>query len=123
MYIGKDLNGFAANSQEISGTLTDPPHEYGGLHAHMEAHIYVLEGEGYSTIDGVDIPWRKGSALHIQGPQTPHRHVNTSDLPSKMLRIAPGIRYFFERFAKDEFPYLYLAPRQAYAEHLAAGHH
>lgn len=116
MRVGKDTNGFKAYEQEISGILTDGPHEAGGTHAHMEAHLYVLEGEGHSIVDGETIPWKAGSAFHIPGPQSIHQHVNDGDTPSSMLRIAPGVRYFFEAMAKDEFPYLYYAYREGYQE-------
>jgi quercetin dioxygenase-like cupin family protein len=112
MRIGKDRNGFKSLETEISGILSDPPHEYGGTHAHMEAHLYVLEGTGHSVVDGVSIPWKEGSAFHVPGPQTVHQHVNDGDTESSMLRIAFGIRYYFENIAKEEFPYLYLAYRQ-----------
>lgn len=112
MRVGKDMNGFVVNEQEISSVLTDPPHEYGGTHAHMEAHLYVIEGEGYTVIDGEKVPWAPGSAIHIAGPQTVHQHVNTGDVPSRMLRVAFGIRYLFERAGKTTFPYLYISPRQ-----------
>jgi quercetin dioxygenase-like cupin family protein len=112
MRIGKPNNGFQAFETEISGILTDAPHEYGGTHAHMEAHLYILDGEGHSVVDGESIPWKKGSAFQVVGPQTVHQHVNDSDVESQMLRVAFGIRYFFEAAAKEEFPYLFLAYRQ-----------
>jgi quercetin dioxygenase-like cupin family protein len=112
MRIGKERGGFKALETEISGILCDPPHEYGGTHAHMEAHLYVLDGVGHSVVDGVSIPWKKGTAFHVPGPQTVHQHINDGDTESSMLRIAFGIRYYFENIAKEEFPYLYLAYRQ-----------
>jgi quercetin dioxygenase-like cupin family protein len=112
MRIGKPTNGFQARETEISGILTDSPHEFGGTHAHMEAHLYILDGQGRSIVDGESIPWRTGSAFHVVGPQTVHQHINESDRESQMLRVAFGVRYFFEAIAKDEFPYLFLAYRQ-----------
>ncbi|GAC1317648.1 MAG: hypothetical protein NVSMB2_11620 [Chloroflexota bacterium] len=112
MRIGKSRGGFKALETEISGILCDPPHEFGGTHAHMEAHLYVLDGVGHSVVDGVSIPWKAGSAFHVPGPQTVHQHVNDGDTESAMLRVAFGIRYFFENIAHEEFPYLYLAYRQ-----------
>jgi quercetin dioxygenase-like cupin family protein len=109
-----ELNDFSITSAEISGILVNAPHEYGGMHAHMEAHLYILDGHGYTIIGDDKVSWSKGSAIQVPGPQTPHRHVNASDVPSEMLRIAYGIRYYFEGFAKREFPYLYLAMRQGY---------
>jgi quercetin dioxygenase-like cupin family protein len=112
MRIGKGRNGFQSLETEISGILSDPPHEFGGTHAHMEAHLYVTGGVGHSVVDGESIPWKKGSAFHVSGPQTVHQHVNDGDEESSMLRVAFGIRYFFEKIAHEEFPYLYLAYRQ-----------
>jgi quercetin dioxygenase-like cupin family protein len=116
MRINKDINSVKLNTVEISGLLIDPPHEYGGMHAHMEAHLYMLQGTGYSLVNGEKVAWKPGTAFHVPGPQTPHRHVNESDEPAIMIRIAFGLRYFWEKAAKREFPYLYLAPRQGVLE-------
>ena len=112
MRIGKPNNGFQAFETEISGILTDAPHEFGGTHAHMEAHLYILDGVGHTVIDGEPLYWKKGSAFQVVGPQTVHQHVNDGDTETQMLRVAFGIRYFFEGAAKEEFPYLFLAYRQ-----------
>lgn len=116
MRVGSTLNGFQVREQEISSIMVDPPRQRGGRHAHMEAHIYVLSGSGYSVIDGERVNWSKGSAIHIVGPQTVHQHFNESDENLEMIRIAPGIRYFFEEAAKDALPYLYFEPRGALSE-------
>ena len=113
MRVGKDSNGFHPYEQEISSYLINYPHDEGGTHAHMEAHLYIIQGEGHSMVDGEKVPWKPGTAFHVQGPQTIHQHVNTGDVPSHQVRIAPGIRYFFEAMAKDEFPYLYYKVRPA----------
>lgn len=112
MRIGTDVNGFAPRSVEISGLLIEEPHTAGGDHSHMEAHLYILEGEGYSVVDGVRYPWKAGTAIHIPGPQSRHQHFNTGDGPSTMVRIAFGIRYLFEEIAKPAFPYLYFAGKR-----------
>jgi mannose-6-phosphate isomerase-like protein (cupin superfamily) len=116
MRISKDLNDFHPKEVEISGLLTDGPFEYGGMHAHMEAHLYIIEGEGHTVIGDQKVYWGPGTAIQIPGPQTPHRHVNESAGPATMVRMAFGVRYFFEQIAKREFPYLYLSPRQAVLE-------
>lgn len=116
MRIGKDLHDVKMHTTEISGLLIDPPHEYGGMHAHMEAHLYCIKGNGYTLVDGEKVPWKPGTGFHVPGPQTPHRHVNEGDEECELVRIAFGIRYFWERVAKREFPYLYLSPRQAVLE-------
>jgi quercetin dioxygenase-like cupin family protein len=112
MRIGTDLNDFAPTTVEISGLLIEEPGTAGGDHAHMEAHLYVLQGEGYTVIDGVRHPWRAGSAIQIPGPQSRHQHFNTGDGPSVMVRIAFGVRYMYERAARRSFPYLYFAGKR-----------
>jgi quercetin dioxygenase-like cupin family protein len=103
--------GFQNREVEISGILSDRPRTHGGKHAHMEAILYILQGEGYSIVDGEKIPWKKGTCLHIQGPQTVHQHFNTSDVDSQMLRAASGIRVkYFQHVAQERFPYLRLEP-------------
>lgn len=116
MKINRGIHEFPLTTVEVSGLLTDGPHEYGGMHAHMEAHLYVVEGNGYSLVNDKRVDWKPGTAFHVTGPQTPHRHVNESDGPATMVRIAFGIRYFWEKAAKREFPYLYLSPRQGVLE-------
>lgn len=112
MSIRRQINGFKAREMEISGIMRDYPHQASGVHAHMEAIIYMLNGHGYSMIDDTQkVEWKKGSCVHVQGPQTKHQHFNESDDYSEMLRIAPGFRYFFEDVAYEEFPYLYYSVR------------
>lgn len=101
-------NGFQNKELDLSGLLSDNPHTNGGKHAHMEAILYMIQGEGYSMVDGEKVPWKKGTCLHVQGPQTVHQHFNTSDVPSLMLRGAPGVRTkFFQELAKERFPRLW----------------
>lgn len=111
MSIRKQNNGFQPHEIEITGILSDDPRQTSGTHGHMEAMIYCLEGTGYTLVDDVKVPWKKGTCLHVQGPQTKHQHVNDGEVPSQLLRIAPALRYFFETVARDEFPYLYYGPR------------
>jgi mannose-6-phosphate isomerase-like protein (cupin superfamily) len=104
-------NGFQNKELDLSGLLSDSPGTNGGKHAHMEAILYMLQGEGYSMIDGEKVPWKKGSCLHVQGPQTVHQHFNTSDVQSLMLRGAPGVRTrFFQELAKERFPRIWFEP-------------
>jgi len=112
MRVGRDENQFSVHEQEISAILRDPPKAYSGKHAHQEALLYVLDGFGHSVIEGETVPWRPGSALHVQGPQTVHQHFVESSTPSRMLRVSSGLRYFFEPILKTEWPYLFISPRQ-----------
>ena len=92
---------------EISNSMGDLPGRHGGKHAHMEAYLYIIEGSGYTVVDGTKIPWKKGSLVHVQGPQTQHQHYNDTDKPNAQLRLAPGLRFgFFQPIARERFPYL-----------------
>lgn len=98
-------NGFQNKEIEISNTMGDDVGHHGGKHAHMEAVLYILAGEGYSIVGDEKVPWKKGTLLHVQGPQTPHQHFNTGDERVEMLRAAPGMRFnFFQNIAKERFP-------------------
>ncbi|MDP2728392.1 MAG: cupin domain-containing protein, partial [Dehalococcoidia bacterium] len=45
-------NGFKAREVNLTAVFLNEPGERTGKHAHMEAQLYVLEGEGYSILDG-----------------------------------------------------------------------
>ena len=112
MSIRKQTNGFKQKEIEISGFQREGPHSGTGTHAHQEAMIYCLTGHGYTLLeDDIKVPWKEGSLIHVQGPQTKHQHFNESDDVSITLRIACGARYFFEDVSWEEFPYLYYSIR------------
>jgi quercetin dioxygenase-like cupin family protein len=53
------------------------PGQSSNRHRHTyETVLYVLEGEGYSDIQGKRIPWKQGDALYIP-VWAWHNHVNT----------------------------------------------
>lgn len=116
--MGSPGTGFDAKEVEITTIMCDDPIKESGFHpekhAHMEAHVYILRGEGYSIVDGEKIPWKKGTLLHVQGPQTMHEHFNTGEVESQMLRIHFGIRAHFyqdeDAIAKRVFPYIHALP-------------
>jgi gentisate 1,2-dioxygenase len=50
------------------------PNMQGGTHRHScEALIYILEGDGYSAVDGETIEWKAGDALFVP-PMAWHAH-------------------------------------------------
>ncbi len=101
-------NQFKAREAQITHILIDAPGKHSGKHGHMEAILYVLQGEGYSVIDGKKVPWKKGTLLQVQGPQTVHQHFNTGEDEAWHLRMHYGIRsQFFQSAAKRTFPYRY----------------
>lgn len=101
-------NQFKAREVQMTNVLCDEPGGHSGKHSHMEAILYVLQGEGYSIIDGEKIPWKRGTLLHVQGPQTVHQHFNTSKIESQQLRMHYGLRsHFYQPIARSVFPYRY----------------
>ncbi|MBI4331009.1 MAG: cupin domain-containing protein [Chloroflexi bacterium] len=107
-FMGSPENGFRAREVHITAILCDEPGMHSGKHAHMEALLYVLQGEGHSIIDGKKIPWKKGTLFQVQGPQTVHQHFNTGKIESQQLRIHFGTRsHFFQPIARRVFPTKY----------------
>lgn len=106
--MGLPDNGFKAREVEMTSILCDAAGTNSGRHAHMEALIYRLQGEGYTVVDGEKIPWKKGTFTHIQGPQTVHQHFVTGKEEGQGLRIHFGLRSnFYQKTAQRVFPYLY----------------
>ena len=98
---------FRGDEVEITDIFVERPRTSSQKHAHMEALLYVIQGEGHTVIDGQKVPWRPGTALHIQGPQTVHQHFNTGSVESHHLRTHFGIRKYIQPIAKEVFPYLF----------------
>src|SRR2546426_7361815 len=46
-----------------------------GAHVHGEEAIHILEGTGFSVIDGARYDWTPGTTLHVPF-RAPHQHVN-----------------------------------------------
>lgn len=99
---------------EISITdvfFREPGEASGSKHSHMEAFLYILQGEGYTVVDGERVDWKKGTCMHIPGPQTVHEHFITGKEPYMMLRCDSGVRSkFAQNFAMERFPYQWFTP-------------
>jgi quercetin dioxygenase-like cupin family protein len=91
-----ETNGFRAKAVAMSTIFEEAPHTASHSHTHTEAMLYVLEGRGYSLIDGVRHDWEAGDAVHVPPRMTHHGHFNDSDQRARTLRIEFGIRYFYE---------------------------
>jgi len=101
-------SGFKTREVEITAVMYDKAGSHSGKHAHMEAILYCLEGEGYSMVDDQRIDWKKGTLIHVPGPQTIHQHFNTGTIDARMIRVNYGLRSkFFQAIVKRVFPYLY----------------
>jgi len=94
--------GFTYRAVNMSLINEVPPRWHTGRHIHAEAMIYVLEGKGYSIIDGKRYEWEAGDLLHVQGPHTDHQHFNTQDTPVRYMRIGFTIRDLYPNYDKKE---------------------
>jgi quercetin dioxygenase-like cupin family protein len=92
----EETNGFRAKAAAMTNIFEETPHSSSHKHAHTEAMLYVLEGRGYSLIDGQRYDWEEGDAVHVPPRMTVHEHFNVSDARTRTLRIEFGIRYFYE---------------------------
>ena len=79
----------------ISSIFVDLPHTKSHSHAHPEAYLYALEGDGYSEIGGKRYDWNQGDAIHVPPGMLHHQHFNPFDRDMKELRFEFGVRYWF----------------------------
>jgi len=95
-----ETNGFRAKAAAMTNIFEEAPHSGSHKHAHTEAMLYVLEGRGYSEVDGERYDWEQGDAVHIPPRMTMHEHFNDSDARTRTLRIEFGVRFFYESLWK-----------------------
>lgn len=91
-------NGFPdrlLSSVAMTHVFVEPPGYHGGRHKHLEAVLYVLDGDGYSDVGEEPQPWSAGDVLHIPPAMWEHEHYNEGTEPYRLLRIQFGIRYWF----------------------------
>ena len=73
-------------------------HTTSTIHRHSwDAQLFIVEGSGWSEIDGKRYDWKAGDAVQIPPKMTRHEHFNPSDDHTRTLRIEYGIRYFYEQ--------------------------
>ncbi len=106
-YLIVPKNGFKATSVAMTFIFEDPPYHHSGRHKHLEAMIYILDGEGYSEVQGRDERWEAGDLLHVPPAMFEHEHFNNTPKMVKQLRIQFGIRFWFT----DLWPEGYTAQR------------
>ncbi len=94
-YLVVDGNGFRAQSVAVTHIFEEPPGYHGGRHKHLEAVLYVLEGEGYTEIEGRETRWEAGDVMHVPPAMFEHEHYNDSGRAYRLLRIQFGIRFWF----------------------------
>lgn len=88
-------NGFHAPSVAVTTLWEEPPFYHGGRHAHLEAVVYVLEGKGYTEMQGAKADWEGGDVLYVPPAMWEHEHYNPSTVPMRQLRIQFGLRFWF----------------------------
>lgn len=91
-----ETNGFRARAAAMTNIFEEAPRTRSHRHTHTEAMLYVLEGSGYSEIDGQRHDWEAGDAVHVPPRMTLHEHFNDSESRTRTLRIEFGIRFFYE---------------------------
>ena len=69
---------------------------HSGKHRHGEESTHILEGEGFSIINGQRFDWHKNSTMHIPF-WAEHQHFNTGNVPVLMLT---GMTFDLERFCR-----------------------
>jgi mannose-6-phosphate isomerase-like protein (cupin superfamily) len=105
-YLAVPENGFPERNRSsvaITHVFVEPAGYHGGRHKHLEAVLYVLEGEGYSDVGDKLQPWSAGDILHIPPAMWEHEHYNAGDRPYRLLRIQFGIRYWFTDLWPDGY--------------------
>jgi len=108
-YLFPKHNGDAPYSVVMTHVFEEPPGFHGGRHKHLEAVLYVLDGDGVSDVGDKPERWSAGDALHVPPAMYEHAHYNHGDRTSRMLRIQFGIRQWFT----DIWPEGY-APQRVY---------
>jgi quercetin dioxygenase-like cupin family protein len=94
-YLALPGNGFRPASVAVTHIFEEPSGYHGGRHAHLEATLLVLEGNGYSEINGEEYRWEVGDVLHVPPAMYEHQHSNDTDHTIRYLRFQSGIRYWF----------------------------
>jgi quercetin dioxygenase-like cupin family protein len=95
-YLIAKRNGFKTPlSVAMTHVFEEPAGYHGGRHKHLEAVLYVLDGEGYSDVNGEPERWSAGDVLHVPPAMYEHEHYNQGDRTYRLLRIQFGIRYWF----------------------------
>lgn len=95
-YLQMRPNGFKwPNEVAMTHVFEEPAGYHAGKHQHLEAILYVLSGDGYSEVDGVEERWSAGDVLHVPPSFAIHEHYNLGEHSYQLLRIQFGVRYFF----------------------------
>src|SRR5439155_22878967 len=77
--LSDETNDFQAKAVAITNIFEETPKTRSHSHTHTEAMLYVLEGSGYSEVDGKRYDWVAGDAVHVPPKMTMHEHFNNSE--------------------------------------------
>jgi mannose-6-phosphate isomerase-like protein (cupin superfamily) len=103
-YLQMRRNGFAWPTEvAMTHVFEEPAGYHAGKHKHLEAVLYVIDGEGYSEVGGVEEHWSAGDVLHVPPAMAEHEHFNLGDRSYRLLRIQFGIRYWFTEIWPDGY--------------------
>lgn len=94
LMIGNDLGFATMGSNVLKAEI--PVGWHTGKHRHGEESMHILEGEGFSIIEGQRFDWHKSSTIHIPYWAT-HQHFNTGNVP---VLYVSGMCFDLERFVR-----------------------
>ncbi len=86
-YVAEDASGLASDSFFV---FVSEIHSHSGRHTHQGGvTIFVLQGKGYSMVDGVRYDWGPGDMimLPIKSGGCDHQHFNLDSRPSRWLAL------------------------------------
>lgn len=90
-----NATGFATMGGEVLKAEI-PVGWHTGMHRHGEESMHILQGEGFSIIDGERFDWHKGSTIHIPY-RAVHQHFNTGE---ELAAYISGMCFSLERFLR-----------------------
>ena len=64
-------NGFPPSSVAITHMFTEPAGFRGGRHRHLEAVLYIVDGNGYTNVEDRTVPWGPGDVMHLMSLVSP----------------------------------------------------
>lgn len=94
LMVARDMGMATMGSNVLKAEI--PVGWHTGCHRHGEESMHVLQGEGFSLIDGQRFDWHAGTTLQIPFGAA-HQHVNTGGVPA--LTVS-GMAFDLERFVQ-----------------------
>jgi mannose-6-phosphate isomerase-like protein (cupin superfamily) len=94
LMVANDLGYATMGSNVLKAEI--PVGWHTGKHRHGEESMHILEGEGFSIIEGRRFDWHKSSTIQIPY-WAEHQHFNTGDVPVLMIS---AMAFDLERFVR-----------------------